>query len=148
MENKINDISCARKIWFCCGHRLVGHEGKCANVHGHNYTLFAHAQSNKIDRVGRVIDFSVIKKRLNDWLDQNWDHTFVMYEKDSILMPIKDQLSVKKDVFIADFNPTAENMALYLLNIVCPQIFSDTEVEIYKIDLFESENNQVSVSLT
>ena len=113
-----NQIECVRKLWFCAGHRVVGHENKCANVHGHNFTLWIHAKADKLDTVGRVIDFSILKEKVGTWIDENWDHTFLMNREDTLLMPIKDQLCVNKEVFVCDFNPTAENMASFLPNSI------------------------------
>ncbi len=73
--------TCTRRIQFCCGHRVHRHEGKCANLHGHNYVLFVTAQGS-LDSVGRVIDFSVLKERIGGWIDQNWDHGFVLGVED------------------------------------------------------------------
>lgn len=140
-------IRCVRKLWFCCGHRIVGHESKCANTHGHNYTLFVHAEANDLDNIGRVIDFSEIKKKVGDWIDKYWDHSFLMYEKDDLLMPIKDHLMVNKEVFVTKFNPTAENMASFLLNDICPELMEGTGITISQIELHESENNKVIASL-
>ena len=53
-------ITCTRRIQFCAGHRVMGHEGKCRNLHGHNYVVFVTAQADELDSVGRVIDFSVL----------------------------------------------------------------------------------------
>ena len=63
-------ISCTRRIQFCAGHRVLGHENKCANAHGHNYVAYISARSNDLDKVGRVIDFSVLKEKIGGWIDE------------------------------------------------------------------------------
>ena len=50
-----------RRFTFCAGHRLVGHEGKCRNLHGHNYTLEVYLTGQEQDEIGRILDF---KQRL------------------------------------------------------------------------------------
>ncbi len=72
---------CTRRLQFCCGHRVMRHESKCAHLHGHNYVAFFTA-SAQLDDVGRVIDFSVIKERVGGWIDEFWDHGFVLNEED------------------------------------------------------------------
>jgi 6-pyruvoyl-tetrahydropterin synthase len=42
-------------------------------------------RSAQAGRVGRVIDFSVIKTLLCDWLEDNWDHRFLLWEQDPML---------------------------------------------------------------
>src|SRR5690606_40371968 len=45
-----------------CGHRVVGHEGKCRFLHGHNYRIHFTVAADQLDEIGRVVDFSVIKR--------------------------------------------------------------------------------------
>ena len=65
---------------IACGHRVFGHESKCAHLHGHNYT-FELTCSGCLDGLGRVIDFGVIKERLCAWLEATWDHRMLLWEK-------------------------------------------------------------------
>lgn len=142
----MSKIECIRKLTFCSGHRVLGHESKCANAHGHNYSAFIHATAEQLDDLGRVIDFSVIKERVGNWLDQFWDHTFLIYKDDVELIACKNVLEKNKEIFICDFNPTAENMAHFLLNTVCPKVLAGTGAVVNKIELHETENCKVIVS--
>src|SRR4051812_38105417 len=69
-------ILAVRRLNFCAGHRVFGHENKCARLHGHNYTVYVHAEGidRPIDGLGRVIDFSVLKERLGAFIDTRMDH--------------------------------------------------------------------------
>lgn len=141
------NITAVRKLWFCYGHRVLGHEGKCANAHGHNGILYIHARPKKgLDDIGRVIDFSVIKDKVQGWIDYHWDHTFLINLEDKQLVAVADSLTSNKKPYFCSFNPTAENMAEWLLNKVCPELFLDEKIEIYKIVLWETENCFVEVS--
>lgn len=120
-----------------CGHRVAGHENKCAHLHGHNYRITftlaakpvprnrsidleeaAQADTAGLDEIGRVIDFSVIKTRLCAWLEKVWDHKMLIWVSD----PLANALTalVPDDIVLVPFNPTAENMAEYLVNVVAP----------------------------
>ena len=57
-------INAVRHHDICMGHRVVGHEGKCKNLHGHNYRFTFYCESEELDSIGRVIDFSCIKNSL------------------------------------------------------------------------------------
>lgn len=138
-------IIVARKFDFCIGHRILGHESKCSNMHGHNYTLWVEVTSDKLDSIGRVVDFSVIKERIQPWLDTYWDHTFLVYEKDDDLMKIEPIAPKNKPWFVCSFNPTAENMVIYFHNTVFPSLFSDIDLKVHKIKLFESEKCLVEI---
>lgn len=136
----MTQISCTRRIHFCAGHRVMGHENKCANAHGHNYYAYFEAEAEKLDSIGRVIDFSILKKKIGDWIDLNWDHTFLVFEQDLEAISALKMMPGNKPPFICPFNPTAENMALYLLEIICPQLLKETGVTVVKVTIQETDN--------
>jgi 6-pyruvoyltetrahydropterin/6-carboxytetrahydropterin synthase len=135
-----NSVSCTRRLHFCAGHRVMNHEGKCASPHGHNYVIFITAEAAELDSLGRIIDFSVLKERVGTWIDENWDHTFLVYEKDKEMIVAMSHAPKAKDPFICPFNPTAENIAKYLLNVVGPNVLGDTGVTVTKVLVHETEN--------
>jgi 6-pyruvoyltetrahydropterin/6-carboxytetrahydropterin synthase len=102
--------------------------------------MFFHARAPELDAIGRVVDFSVLKERLGSWVDKNWDHSFLVNEEDSVLMAAIPPVMKNKDAFICPFNPTAENMAEYVLKVVAPKVMEGTGVEVFKIVLWETEN--------
>ena len=145
---KLKKIQAVRRLQFCSGHRVYQHESKCSNVHGHNYVLFAYAEAPNLDSIGRVIDFSVLKSKLGTWIDENWDHNFLVYKEDKKLIEILKKVEQPKKIVICSYNPTAENMAQYLVDEVCPKLFIDCGVRITKIELWETENCKVEVYAT
>lgn len=130
-------ITATRRLQFASGHRIYKHESKCANVHGHNYVVEITAQA-PLDSLGRVIDFSVLKRCVGQWIDDFWDHGFIVYEKDDEMLSALRVVGGKR--FIMDSNPTAENMARFLLEVVCPQVLDGTGVTVVRILLRETEN--------
>ena len=149
-----------RRIQFCSGHRVYQHESKCANVHGHNYVAFFHAE-HELDSIGRVIDFSVLKEKIGGWIDEYWDHGFIYFKNDGLLVELfthtkeiiegAESISVGKlnghKSFMLPTNPTAENMAEYLLMTVCPLVLRHTGVIIKKVVLWETENCFAEVNI-
>lgn len=114
---------------FSAGHRVHNHESKCSNIHGHNYRVTFYCEADELDSVGRVIDFGDIKTILCDWLEENWDHRFLLWDKDDspVAIALREPVNVYTPgvgskridlagygVVIVPFNPTAENMAEYL----------------------------------
>jgi len=83
-------FTCTRRIQFCAGHRVAGHENKCNNLHGHNYVAFITAQAHNLDNLGRVVDFSVLKDIIGGWIDDNWDHGLILWREDPLHDPIRD----------------------------------------------------------
>lgn len=109
---------------FCAGHRVHGHESKCAHLHGHNYRAhFVVEARTQLDDLGRVLDFSVIKERLCEWLEANWDHRFLVFEQDPLGAYLQE---LDPTVVRVPFNPTAENMARHLVQVVGPQQLAGT----------------------
>jgi 6-pyruvoyltetrahydropterin/6-carboxytetrahydropterin synthase len=132
-------ITCTRRIEFDAAHRVMLHESKCKYLHGHRYVIEATFQAEALDTLGRVVDFGVIKERLGGWIDRYWDHNTVLCERDRVLGEcIANQL--QQTVFYLPDNPTAEVMAAYLLETVCPVLFADTDVRCVGIRLYETPN--------
>lgn len=73
------------------GHRIMQHESKCRHVHGHRLRFCIHATASKLDSVGRVVDFGVIKGVIGKWLNDTLDHVFVANPKDPIISFLKEQ---------------------------------------------------------
>ena len=140
--------SAVRKIHFCYGHRVMNHESKCATCHGHNGVLWVYARpKTSLDELGRVVDFSVLKEKIGSWVDKYWDHNFLVNREDEIVYQALKVMPRKKEPFLCDFNPTAENMAEYLLKEICPDLMKDYDIEVHKIVLYETENCYVEVEL-
>ena len=85
---------------ICFGHRVVNHESKCRHLHGHNYRFYFVIEAIEgLDDIGRVLDFSVIKETLCQWLETHWDHKFLLFVEDPYL-PTLEQLSPESIVAV------------------------------------------------
>ena len=118
-----------------CGHRVYGHESKCAHLHGHNYRVHFKVVGD-LDRIGRVMDFSVIKEKLCMWLEDNWDHKFLLWKDDPAVELINHV--DPGGLVIVPFNPTAENMAEYLVGVIGPQQLEGTGVQLVSVVVEET----------
>jgi 6-pyruvoyltetrahydropterin/6-carboxytetrahydropterin synthase len=143
-------VTATRRIQFCAGHRVVGHESKCANLHGHNYValLTAEAEDAALDSIGRVIDFSALKERIGGWVERMWDHGFLLYSED----PARDYFEAlakadEQKLFVMPDNPTAENIGLFLLKRVAPAVLEGTGVSLVRVEVWETENCRAEVEL-
>ncbi len=137
-----------RLYGFDAGHRVMGHEGHCQNPHGHRYQVEITAQADVLDDLGRVIDFSVLKQKVGGWLNEHWDHTFIVNSSDLILLDaLMAVTDARKSPFVVSFNPTAENLAEFILKSVCPNVLRGTGVTVTKIKLWETPNCFAEVNL-
>lgn len=129
-------ITASRYHDFSAGHRVHGHESKCRELHGHNYRVTFDCTIPTLDELGRVIDFGVIKTTLCAWLEENWDHKFLVWQSDPLLPALRE---VSPESIVATtFNPTAENMALYLLNGIGPALLDGTGVTLARVTVQET----------
>ena len=98
-----------KTLEISAAHKLtLNYESKCSKLHGHNWHVKVYCRSEKLDENGMVVDFTHINRNISDKLD----HAFI------------------NDVL--PFNPTAENIALW----ICDQI-----PHCYKVEVEESEGN-------
>ena len=131
-------ITIMRRIKFCAGHRLLRHGGKCEFFHGHNYTAEFYVTGNTTDDVGRVIDFAELKRRFKGWIDDHWDHGFLLSHEDENGIAAARQVQPTR-YHLLPYNPTAENLARYLLEEICPQLLEGTGVAASRVVIWETD---------
>lgn len=136
-----------REHEFCYGHRVAGHESKCANLHGHNgKVIFSISADYHLDAVGRVLDFSVMKDTLCEWLEKNWDHKMLLWDEDRLMLGLMPPTCSEYGIVWLHFNPTAENMADHLLRRIGPQVLP-IGVVLQRVEFFETSKCSVIVEL-
>ena len=141
-------ISCTRIIGFDSGHRVQGAAaGKCQTCHGHRYSAEIFAIADNLNELGMVINFADIKEKVGGWIDEHWDHTFIVGKDDTKVYEALMTLPRIKDVFLLPSNPTAENMANYVLRAVCPEVLKGTGIKVHKVVLWETPNCYATAEL-
>jgi 6-pyruvoyltetrahydropterin/6-carboxytetrahydropterin synthase len=110
---------------FDTGHRIVGHKGKCARLHGHTYKIHVMA-AGPVKDPGFVVDFGDIKAVVNEW-----DHRFLVWDQDPLYSWLSAGARWTEEsggmgeggpfpnlntlgILAVQFNPTAELMAAHL----------------------------------
>jgi len=128
-----------------CGHRVVGHEGHCAFLHGHNYRIFITCKGIRNDTIGRVIDFSVLKEKVFAYIEKTIDHRFLVWRDD----PLKEKLQdiSPMSIVVVDFNPTAENIAEWIVEKIGPFTLRGTSVRIISCTVEETRKCSATYSL-
>ena len=100
---------------FEAAHRIAGYKGKCDRLHGHSWTVEAAVTGTRLDELGMLVDFKLVKGRLRELLEA-LDHMFL-----NDLEP-----------FSAGINPTAENIAKWI---------ADQIPQCYRVEVQESVGN-------
>jgi 6-pyruvoyltetrahydropterin/6-carboxytetrahydropterin synthase len=86
------------------------------------------------------LDFADLKARTKGWIDENWDHSFLVYEQDQNAILALEAVRPMR-LFKMPYNPTAENMAKFLLEEVCPTILADTGARATAVRIWETDES-------
>ena len=107
----------SKRMEIAGAHNLkLPYESKCSNIHGHNWIVTVYCRSKKLTEYGMVMDFTQIKKHIHDKLD----HKYI-------------------NEVLPEINPTAENMAKWILEEV--NSYAESNAFCYKVEVQESEGN-------
>ena len=83
---------------FSGAHRLRYLHGKCEELHGHNWKVEVSVVSNRLEKEGVVIDFGILKQKLERVL-KPLDHTYL------------------NDLpYFSGIEPSSENIAKYIFD--------------------------------
>ena len=107
---------------FSAAHNLRQYHGKCENLHGHNWKVEVILASSKLDRAGMVMDFSQLKKIVNEILG-DFDHKHL------------NDLDYFKEK-----NPSSENIAQYIYLKVKEKIKAK-ECQPEEVNVWETESS-------
>ena len=123
---------------FDSAHFLAGYNGKCANIHGHRWTVEVCVGGELItegEKRGMVIDFGDLKKAVHSMAD-SFDHTLI-YEAGSLkpttLAALKDEGFSLTEL---PFRPTAENLAKHFAGLL-----KDKGLDVVSVTVYETPDN-------
>tara|TARA_R110000765_G_scaffold35049_1_gene79117 strand:- start:15 stop:437 length:423 start_codon:yes stop_codon:yes gene_type:complete len=128
--------TCTRRVEFDAAHRVMKHESKCRNLHGHRYAVDLTCEGG-LDELGRVIDFSVIKSVFGAWVDTHLDHGTIVNEADQDLINLCR--TNKWKLYLLDSNPTAEVMSEFLAH-KAQVLLKEYGVKVSALRLYETPN--------
>ena len=57
------------QMYFSAAHHLLNYNGKCENMHGHNWLVEAFVSGTELDKSNILVDYKVIKSNLKEVLD-------------------------------------------------------------------------------
>ena len=114
---------------FSAAHFLQDYHGKCENLHGHNYKVYAHVRGTQLDEGGMLLDFGILKKTLRDVCNE-LDHTNL------------------NDMKVFKMNPSAERIATWIFNRITsllPELKGNGDTgsaRLFAIDVFETPTSR------
>lgn len=118
---------------FAAAHFLQDYHGKCENLHGHNYRVFAHVRGTELDEGGMLFDFTILKKNLRD-ICGRLDHSHL------------NELVDKDGNSVFHQNPSAERIAQWIFHQLQEAIAAEGGLpagnRLYAVDVFETDTSR------
>lgn len=97
---------------FAAAHRLPRYDGPCFRMHGHNYRFLVALEGEVDPRTGMIADFGEVKRIVQEQVLARVDHR-----------NLNDVLE----------NPTAENIARWIWEVLEGHVPGLAEVRLYEI---------------
>ena len=119
----------SREIDFCYGHRLLNYSGKCRFLHGHNGRAVITLESESLNDLGMVVDFSEIKHVVSEWIDEKLDHRMILHQDDPAVPFLRE---LGEPMHLIDVNPTAENIAKLISDFTVGRGFPIVETRLWE----------------
>ncbi|TXH25252.1 MAG: 6-carboxytetrahydropterin synthase [Elusimicrobia bacterium] len=124
-------FSVVREIHFSYGHRLMDYVGKCRHPHGHNGRVEVELSRPRLNRLGMVMDFDEIKKRLQTWIDAHLDHQMILRRDDPLVAVLR---KMGEPFYLMTENPTAEALAREIYGAAATQGLPVTRVTVWETE--------------
>lgn len=104
----MSKFAITKEVYFCYGHRLMNHPGKCRHIHGHSVKAAITISASLLNDQSMVCDFTEIQQAAAEFIDEVFDHNFLLHRED----PLCQILKQSGERFLAlDEHPTAEILA-------------------------------------
>lgn len=123
---------------FAAAHFLRDYNGKCENLHGHNYKIYAHVKGSELNEGGMLFDFSKLKNALR-YVCKKLDHTNL------------------NDFDIFQQNPSAERIAMFIYDSLIKELKKEgldlsyssnkTSPTLFAVDVFETATSRARYSI-
>ena len=113
---------------FAAAHFLRDYNGKCENLHGHNYKVYAHVRGNSLDEGGMLLDFSELKHALRE------------------VCSLLDHYNLNDFEYFRQ-NPSAERIATYIATQILEKMpflkkSGNGNAFLYAVDVFETDTSR------
>jgi 6-pyruvoyltetrahydropterin/6-carboxytetrahydropterin synthase len=118
-----------KEVYFCYGHRLMNHGGKCRHLHGHSVKAAISITHSDLNEQSMVCDFSDVKECVEMYVNTHLDHNFLLHKDD----PIIPALIQNNERFLTlEEHPTAEVLSKMIFKHLQAHGFQVSEVALWE----------------
>ncbi|MDI1320366.1 MAG: 6-carboxytetrahydropterin synthase [bacterium] len=128
-------------------HRQHRHDGHCALLHGHNWSIAVTFGCSTLDENGFVVDFGKLKF-LKNWIDENLDHACVLNRDDPMREALVSVGGTKVwKPYVVDCC-SCEGMAKHVFEVFNSLVQSNTagRARVESIEVVEDSKNSAAYS--
>lgn len=100
---------------FWASHQLTLPDGSKEPVHRHNWSVTAQVSSSKLNRIGLVMDFNLLREMVDNIVAQF------------------DNIQLSENAYFKTHNPSAENVAGYIYDQIEPKLPKGVKLEAVKV---------------
>lgn len=111
----------AVKSNFSSAHKLRNYNGKCENLHGHNWVVEIAASSRELDENGLLVDFKTLKAKLKKVID------------------VLDHTNLNELPYFKKSNPTSENISKFIFDML-----KEDGITLKRVSVWESATSYAS----
>ncbi len=110
------------KTHFAGAHHLREYPGNCEQPHGHNWKVQVTVRATQLDELGMGIDFKILKKKVNEIVDQ------------------LDHRDLNEHPAFLHQNPSSEHIAVFLFDQL-KAILNHDRYSLYSVMIRETDNS-------
>lgn len=134
-------IKLTKIFHFEMAHAIHGYTGLCKDIHGHSYELHVTVAADVLETAyipapGFIVDFKEIKKLVISSVIEKLDHHLVV---SAGFIAAHPSLSSQKNLVIFEAEPTAENLLIYIKQLL-DKVLTD-KIKLVHLKLFETKDS-------
>ncbi|HAR95400.1 MAG TPA: 6-carboxytetrahydropterin synthase QueD [Deltaproteobacteria bacterium] len=122
-------FSLAVRDSFAAAHRLESYKGKCEALHGHNFTVEAIFEGERLDGDGMLVDFATLKGYLKEVLSE-LDHSYL-----------------NEIPFFRERTSSSEYIAIFIYQRIA-ELFHEQNASLAEVRVWESANSYAAYRMS
>lgn len=139
-DRAMKKVRVSKEFNFEMAHALLNYDGLCRHIHGHSYKLLISIIGEPISesssqKLGMVMDFGDLKTLVKGPIVDFFDHALVINSEAKQYLPEEPNEMYDK-VHLVDFQPTCENLVIYIAEKV--QALLPSGIGLFSVKLYET----------